>query len=88
MYQQLKTRYQQAELARITGHTLEKVAREWHSKYKNEWTPSHTARILERLETDIFERYVSATCCSIKVVFPVPRAPRMPIQQAFHSIRP
>lgn len=36
--------------------SFEAVAREWHAKYAATWTPGHAARILRRLEADIFPR--------------------------------
>ena len=35
-------------------NSLEKIAREWHSKNAAKWSADHAARILQRLETDIF----------------------------------
>jgi integrase len=35
-------------------NTFEAVAREWHEKFKAGWSEGHAARILHRLETDVF----------------------------------
>ena len=35
-------------------NSFEDVAREWHSKFKTKWTEDHSARLLRRLEKDIF----------------------------------
>jgi integrase len=34
--------------------TFEKVGREWYAKQSEVWVPEHAARILSRLERDIF----------------------------------
>jgi hypothetical protein len=34
--------------------TFEVIAREWHAKFAQTWTPGHTATIMSRLERDIF----------------------------------
>ncbi len=34
--------------------TFEAVAREWHSKQKDNWTPKHAAQVLTSLESNIF----------------------------------
>ena len=34
--------------------TFEVIAREWHEKFKQTWTPGHTVTIMSRLERDIF----------------------------------
>ena len=35
-------------------NSLERIAREWHSKNAAKWSADHAARILQRLEADIF----------------------------------
>ena len=34
--------------------TFEVIAREWHEKFKQSWTPGHTVTIMSRLERDLF----------------------------------
>lgn len=34
--------------------TFEKIGREWYAKQSEAWVPEHAARILSRLERDIF----------------------------------
>jgi integrase len=36
------------------ANSLEIVAREWHTKTINEWSPAHAANVIRRLECDIF----------------------------------
>lgn len=40
--------------ARGAGDSFEAVAREWHAKFIGQWTADHAARILRRLELDVF----------------------------------
>jgi len=50
MAKQLKKRAQ-----RLTAeNSFETIAREWHIKFSAKWTPEHGAKILIRLEKDIF----------------------------------
>ena len=37
-----------------SGETFEKVGREWYAKQAEVWSPGHAARVLSRLERDIF----------------------------------
>jgi integrase len=43
-----------AKIARSGENAFEAVAREWHAKFSANWVPSHSDRILRRLERDIF----------------------------------
>ena len=43
-----------AELDKPTGDSFETVAREWHEKHQVKWGEVHRAKILRRLEKDIF----------------------------------
>jgi integrase len=43
-----------AAKAERAANSFEVVAREWHRKYSERWTPGHGDRILRRLERDIF----------------------------------
>jgi integrase len=43
-----------AELDKPTGDTFETVAREWHEKHQVKWGEVHRAKIIRRLEKDIF----------------------------------
>ena len=43
-----------AELDKPTGDSFETVAREWHEKHQVKWSEVHRAKILRRLEKDIF----------------------------------
>ena len=38
----------------VSEGSFETIAREWHIKFNSKWTPDHGAKILHRLETDIF----------------------------------
>jgi integrase len=42
------------KLSKSGYDTFEYVAREWHSKFKLNWSESHASRILIRLENDVF----------------------------------
>ena len=37
-----------------SGETLEKIGREWYAKQAEVWSMGHAARVLSRLERDIF----------------------------------
>ncbi len=37
-----------------TANSFEVIAREWHAKYSPQWAPSHSDKIIRRLERDIF----------------------------------
>jgi len=43
-----------AKLLSSSSNTFESVAREWFSKQEPNWAPSHSIKILQRLERDIF----------------------------------
>ena len=43
-----------AKLVSSSKNTFESVAREWFSKQEPNWAPSHSIKILQRLERDIF----------------------------------
>src|ERR1700687_4498414 len=45
---------QKAAIFSRTENTFEIVAREWFAKYSGKWAPSHGAKIIRRLERDIF----------------------------------
>lgn len=45
---------QKASNAERAANSFEVIAREWHNKNATNWTKSHSARILRRLELDIF----------------------------------
>ena len=45
---------QKAAKAERAANSFEVVAREWHQKYSERWTPGHGDRILRRLERDLF----------------------------------
>lgn len=36
------------------SNTFEVIAREWHAKFKNDWTEEHAERLLHRIERNIF----------------------------------
>ncbi len=38
----------------LQADSFEAVTREWHTKYQDNWTPEHAARILRRFEADVF----------------------------------
>jgi integrase len=42
------------KVAQAGGESFEAIAREWHAKFSQWWVPSHSDRILRRLENDIF----------------------------------
>jgi integrase len=46
-------------------NTFEVMAREWHQNRLSKWTPSHAARILKRLEADIFPKLGSRPIADI-----------------------
>jgi integrase len=50
MAKQLKKRAQRL----VPENSFETVAREWHIKFSSKWTAEHGAKIIHRLETDIF----------------------------------
>lgn len=59
---------QQAEVARISEHTFEKVAREWFDKNKADWVAATSKRIIDRLEGDIFPHLGERPISEIKPV--------------------
>jgi integrase len=44
----------QAEQAAELSNTFEAVARDWHGRFKRQWSEQHAERILKRLEQDVF----------------------------------
>ncbi|BDV44110.1 integrase [Geotalea uraniireducens] len=50
---------QKAAQAEATANTFEAVAREWHERFKGEWSENHAGRLLRRLELDVFP-YIGA----------------------------
>ena len=44
----------QKEAATSEVETFEVIAREWHTKFKPTWVPSHAEKLLTRLERDVF----------------------------------
>jgi integrase len=49
-----------------TENAFEVVAREWHEKFYDRWTPGHAATLLKRLERDVFPWVGSRTIGEIK----------------------
>jgi integrase len=45
---------QKTATADANVNTFEKIAREWHTQKKSEWSDNHAGRLLRRLELDIF----------------------------------
>lgn len=45
---------EKATKAENAANTFEALAREWHAKNKDAWTPEHSLRILRRLEVNVF----------------------------------
>ncbi len=43
-----------AAVRAVTEHSFEVVAREWHDKFKAEWTPGHADTLFRRMELDLF----------------------------------
>ena len=43
-----------AAVRAVTENAFEVVAREWHEKFKTEWTPGHADTIFRRMELDLF----------------------------------
>ena len=43
-----------ASHGQITENTFEGVAREWFEKFKPRWAPSHSSKVIRRLEVDLF----------------------------------
>lgn len=50
---EFKKAQKQAEIA-ITENTFKTIALEWHVKFSETWSPSHSKTILERLNRDVF----------------------------------
>lgn len=50
----------------VLYNNFESVAREWHQKYSLRWVPSHSQRIIRRLECDIFPWIGSLPIATIK----------------------
>lgn len=51
-----KRKAEKATRAEQAENSFEAIAREWHRKHYDTWTPGHADRILRRLEMDIFPR--------------------------------
>jgi len=49
-----KTRQEEKAEIAADAMTFEKVAREWFSKFKENWTPGHADRTMRRFEMDVF----------------------------------
>ncbi len=49
----------------IEGATFEQIAREWHSNNAASWVPAHAARVLSRLQADVFPEIGAAAVASI-----------------------
>lgn len=47
-------RAQKAAGAEQAANSFEVIAREWHEKFSPQWVPSHSDKILSRLERDLF----------------------------------
>lgn len=47
-------RAQEREKKIAQGHTFESVARAWHANVSGKWVPEHSARVLSRIERDVF----------------------------------
>jgi integrase len=45
---------QKAASASLAANSFEVVAREWFAKYSQPWAPAHAARVMSRLERDVF----------------------------------
>ncbi|MHB8846649.1 MAG: tyrosine-type recombinase/integrase [Nitrospirota bacterium] len=45
---------QKAAVVAATENSFEVVAREWHEKFYDRWTPGHAATLMKRLERDVF----------------------------------
>jgi len=45
---------QKAAKIETAANTFESVTREWHERFKTQWSKAHSERILKRLELDIF----------------------------------
>jgi integrase len=48
--------------------TFEIIAREWYAKYKHTWKPSHSERLLRRLERDVFPYMGARPIAEIKAL--------------------
>ena len=51
--------------ARADANDLETVAREWLAKFSPNWAPTHTSKIISRLEKDIFPWVKGRPICDI-----------------------
>jgi len=47
-------REDQLEALRKASNTFEALAREWHEKQKDQWTPRHAGCVMRRLEANVF----------------------------------
>ena len=45
---------EQADKAAAVGSTFETVARDWHRRFKSQWSAGHAEQIMRRLEQDVF----------------------------------
>ncbi len=45
---------QKAARIENAANTFEAVTREWHEKFKSQWTENHAGRLMRRLELDVF----------------------------------
>ena len=49
-----------------TGNSFEMIAREWHLKFRETWTPSYAASVISRLERNVFPYLGKVPIATIK----------------------
>ncbi|WP_298266600.1 integrase arm-type DNA-binding domain-containing protein [Geobacter sp.] len=57
---------QKAAILAETANTFEAVTREWHKRFKSQWSVNHAERIMRRLELDVFPFIGSRPIAEIK----------------------
>ena len=57
--------HRKAEKAERSKNSFEAIAREWFSKYAPTWSTSHSARVISRLERDVFPWIGSRTIAGV-----------------------
>ncbi|HWL52837.1 MAG TPA: integrase arm-type DNA-binding domain-containing protein [Chthoniobacteraceae bacterium] len=50
----VQKREEKREAIRKAANTFEALAREWHEKQKDQWTPNHASCVMRRLEANVF----------------------------------
>lgn len=61
-------REEKEAIAVSTATTFELVAREWHARYKDKWSPDHAQRIIGLMERDVFPQIGGLPIANIKPI--------------------